>query len=212
VWGEVSMPAHPTLPQTDARQIVSYIMSLANKTAQRKSLPPTGTIMPDASQKPGSTLVLSASYTDKGGNNLKALTGNSVASLRNNTVMFTGKEKMNGFSVNKKDNVNSLVLPQSGGWFALDSLDLTDVRSVNIMSGWQEKLKAALDFEVRMDTPDGKLLGTGSMQPSQNDKNSGVIRVPIETVNDGRFHTVYFIYKPKDANSTLQGGVSMVQF
>ena len=46
VWGEVAMPAHPTLPPGDARQIVTWVLSLANKTAAKKSLPQAGTIIP----------------------------------------------------------------------------------------------------------------------------------------------------------------------
>ncbi len=76
VWGEVAMPAHPTLSQNDATQIVNWVLTLANKDAVKKSLPPSGTITPPA-QKPGSVMVLSASYTDKGGNNIKALTGHT---------------------------------------------------------------------------------------------------------------------------------------
>ncbi len=212
VWGEVAMPAHPNVPIADLRQIVGYILSLENKAAQRKSLPATGTIIPDGTQKPGSTMVLSASYTDKGGNNLKALSGTSVATLRSNTINFKGNEKKEGFSVYKANNVNLLVIPQAGGWFALDSLDLTDVGSVTLMAGWQEALQTGLEFEVRLDAPNGKLLGTGSMTPPQKTQMVGAIRVPISPVTDGGFHQVYFVYKPKDPNATIQAGISGVQF
>ena len=90
-----------TCHQADAQQIVSWVMSLANKTAAKKSLPQKGSVIPPAvtsgatsvfGMKPAPTLVLSASYTDKGGNNIKALTGSSSISRNSNTVSFTGSK------------------------------------------------------------------------------------------------------------------------
>ena len=51
----------------------------------KKSLPATGTVVPAVTEKPAGSMVLAASYTDKGGNNIKALTGNATVSLRSNT-------------------------------------------------------------------------------------------------------------------------------
>lgn len=212
VWGEVAMPAHPSLPPGDAQQIVTWIMSLANTTAQKKSLPPAGKITPAAGQKPGSALVLSASYTDKGGNNIKALTGTNSVSLRNNTFTFTGKEKVKGFTTYKMGPATLMVIPAREAWFALDDIDLTDVRSISLATGWQEGPKAPVEFEVRLDAPDGKVVGKGTMATPAKGSKGGIIRVPVEPVTDGKSHTLYFINKPNSANSTMQSGISTVQF
>jgi cytochrome c len=212
VWGEVAMPAHPSLPPAEAQQIVTWIMSLANTAAQKKSLPPSGKITPAAGQKPGSALVLSASYTDKGGNNIKALTGTNSVSLRNNTLAFTGKEKVKGFTTYKMGPATLMVMPAQEGWFALDEIDLTDVKSVSLAAGWQEGPKAPVEFEVRLDAPDGKSVGKGTMAAAAKGQKGGIIKVPIQAVPDGKFHTLYFIYKPNSANSTMQSGISTVQF
>src|SRR5206468_7777293 len=109
VWGETQMAAHPNLPQSDAQQIVQWVLSLANQGAIKKSLPPTGTITPPANTKPGATMVLSASYTDKGGNNIKALTGTNIAALNSNSVTFKGTEKKNGFDVAESNGMHYMV-------------------------------------------------------------------------------------------------------
>jgi len=212
VWGEVAMPAHPTLPQGDAQQIVSWVMSLANKTAQKKSLPPTGTIIPKTPApglKAAAVLVLSASYTDKGGNNIKALTGDNSIALQSNTLSFTGNEKVKGFTLYKAPTNNLFLFPAGEGWFAFENIDLTGVRSVNLTSGWQTLPKKGLNFEARLDAPDGKLLGKGSIPAPAKGQQYGIIRVPIEMVNDGRFHSVYFLYKGQEP---IGGGVMSVQF
>jgi len=209
VWGEVNMAAHPNLSHGDAQQIISWIMSLSNKAAVKKSLPETGTIIPLADQKPTSVLVLSASYTDKGGNNMKALTGSSAVSLPGNTISFTGKEKIKDFTTLKYGGAIVMVFPAESGWFALDQIDLTGVNSINVNCGWQAPPKVGFSFEVRMDTPDGKLLGKGTMPAPQKGQQFGVVHVPIEKVSDGNFHSVYFIYKGTEKTA---GGVMSVQF
>ena len=212
VWGEVAMPAHTAVPVSDIKQIVTWIMTLANKTPMAKSLPAKGSIVPPADKKPGTAMVLSASYTDKGGNNIKPLTGSTGTSLRNNSMSFTGKEKLKEFTVYKMNGANLLVLPQKEGWFAVDSIDLSGIQSINIMGGWQEGPKAPLAFEAHLDGPTGKLLGQGSMPAVAKEQKGGMIKLPIEAVTDGKFHALYIVYKFNPANSTLQGGVSGIQF
>lgn len=211
VWGEVAMPAHPTLSQGDATQIVTWILSLANKTPAKKSLPEAGTITPPANEKPDAELVLSASYTDKGGNNIKALTGNTSIVLHSNTISFKGNEKVQGFTAMKYGGKNLLLLPQAGGWFAIDSIDLTDVKSANLMLGWQEAPKLSLDFEARLDGNDGKVIGQGSVAPKAGEKTA-MAHIALQPISDGKFHTIYFVYKPKDPKTPIQVGITAVQF
>ena len=88
VWGEVSMAAHPNLSESDARQIVTWIQSLTGTGQTQKSLAPSGSL-PTTLNKPvldNGVLYMSASYTDKGGNNIKPLTGSTRITLRNSKV------------------------------------------------------------------------------------------------------------------------------
>ena len=209
VWGQVAMAAHPTLTQTDAQQMVGWILSLSNKAAVKKSLAPTGTIVPPVSAKPNSVLVLSASYTDKGGNNIKALTGSNTVSMRSNTVAFTGNEKVKDFTTYKMGGTTILVFPAGEGWFAIEKIDLTGVRSVTLNCGWQAAPKTGVNFEARLDAPDGKLLGKATMPVVQKDQKASVTKLPVQTVADGKFHSIYFIYKSPEK---IQGGLTALQF
>ncbi|WP_018616059.1 ThuA domain-containing protein [Segetibacter koreensis] len=212
VWGEVAMPAHPTLSQSDATQLVTWILSLGNKAAVKKSLPQSGTITPLANQKPNAVLVLSASYTDKGGNNIKALTGSNSVALHSNTITFRGTEKVQGFTSMKFNGMSLLLVPQTGGWFAIDSVDLTSVKSANLTMGWQEAPKTPLDFEVRLDGNDGKVIGQGSLPTPKAGQKGAVAHINLQGASDGKFHSVYFIYKPKDTKLPIQAGITSVQF
>ncbi|MBE7173175.1 MAG: ThuA domain-containing protein [Williamsia sp.] len=211
VWGENAMPAHPSIPQEDLQKIISWVLSLGNTSAQKKSMAPSGTYVPVANEKPTSTLVLTASYTDKGGNNSKALTGTNAVSMHSNSFAVSGRDKvkdLKGF----RYNGNNLAVPREAGWFASDSLDFTDVNSVLITSGWPRAPKTGFDFEARLDAPDGKLLGKGSMPVPGKDTKSGTARIPLQPIADGRFHKIYFQYKPQQTDSTLQANISMIGF
>lgn len=74
VWGEVMMPAHPTLTEVETHQIIEYISSLTDDSAKTKSLPPSGTITAQKTEA-GNAMVIVASYTDKGTDTNKPLTG-----------------------------------------------------------------------------------------------------------------------------------------
>jgi glucose/arabinose dehydrogenase/cytochrome c551/c552 len=81
VWGEVAMPAHPDLKPADAQKIVSYILSLGKP--QAKSLPAQGTITPTAKDiEGGKRMMITATYTDKGGQGRKPLSSSDAAVIK----------------------------------------------------------------------------------------------------------------------------------
>jgi len=175
-------------------------------------LPATGTVVPESEQKPNTSLILSASYTDKGGNNSKALTGSSSIVLRSNKVTFTGKEEMKGFTILTFNSMNYALFPQAEGWFAYDSIDLSDVRSANVAVGWQEAPSIGVDLEARLDSPTGKVIGKGSMPVPGKNAQGGKIHLPLEAITDKRFHKIYFTFKPRPASAPIQIAAVGVEF
>lgn len=213
VWGETVMAAHPNLSEGDVQQMVQWVLSLSNQSNIKKSLPQKGSITPPANTKPGAAMVLSASYTDKGGNNIKALTGRTNAVLNSNTVMFKGTEKMQGFTSFFYNGMNIMILPKAEGWVAVDGIDLTGVNTVTMMLGWQDPPKFGYDFEMRLDAPDGKLLGSASLLPPADKKQQfAPVTLKLQPVTDGQFHVIYIISKPKDPKESVTGGITTLQF
>lgn len=208
VWGEVAMAAHPKLSQEDANQIVTWVLSLANTGAVKKSLPAAGAITAAPNTRPGFNMVINASYTDKGGNNIKPLTGSNALVVRNSSLNFTGTEKTQGFVPFTFNGMKLMVLPEKEGWVALDSIDLTGVGAIQVAAMWQGVTKG-LNFEAHLDAADGKLLGTGSIPPAAKGQQGGAAHIPIAKVEDGKMHTVYIVYKPKEK---LQAGLLSVSF
>jgi hypothetical protein len=175
----------------------------------KKSLPQTGLIVPPANEPPNIAMVISASYTDKGGNHIKALTGKTTASLRSSSVYFTGLEKVNGFTPYKYNGKIVMVFPAKNGWVEMDPVDLTGVRRISLVCGWQTAPKQSLDFEVRLESPNGKLLGKGTTTGVTAGVTAGVAAIPIGEVTDGAMHSVYIVYAGKEP---ISGGIQFVQF
>ncbi|HRI22316.1 MAG TPA: Crp/Fnr family transcriptional regulator, partial [Panacibacter sp.] len=122
-------------------------------------------------------------------------------------------ETMKGFTVFAYNGMNIMILPAGEGSFGVDSIDLSGVRSVNIMSMWQDAPLFGFDFEVRLDGADGKVLGKGSMPVPQKTQKSGMAHIALEPVTDGTFHSIYFLYKPDNPKgAAVQGGITMLQF
>lgn len=220
VWGEAAMSAHPNLKESDARQIVVWIQSLAADNKAVKSLPATGSVDPTLKQpvKDRGMLYLSATYTDKGGNNIKPLTASTTVSLRNSKLGFGSVKDMGGYTKYSANGMNMMIVPKTAGWFATNEIDLTGITAATVSFGWQKAPSFGYNFEIHLDSESGQKLGEFEVKPggeSSNDKKPIVmstVNLKLEAVNDGKKHRLYFVSKPKDAKETEQMALSSIEF
>ncbi len=211
VWGEVVMPAHPNVTSDESRQIALYIQSLVDTGEKKKSLPLVGTISPKPSPT-DNVMVLTASYTDEGEEGTVPLTGVNSVTLRGSTVPFTGNDKTEGFSPIEFGGMKLLMVPSATGWFALEDIDLKGVSSVMITAGWQEAPKVGLHMEMRLNAPDGELLGSGSMPVPVAGQPGGMVMINLEKPVDTKAKEIYFIHKPKEGEEVGQMALLNVRF
>jgi len=104
--------------------------------------------------------------------------------------------KKEGFSFMEYDGNKILLAPQGQGWFALPKTDITGVSEVVLNMGWRGELSTPLHYEVRLDSPDGKLIGSGTMEKPGSDNMQGSLPISLKTV-DGA-HQLYFTYLPSE--------------
>ncbi|NHF59438.1 PKD domain-containing protein [Flavobacteriaceae bacterium TP-CH-4] len=211
VWGEVMMPAHPNVTSDESRQMALYIQSLVDTGERKKSLPLAGTIIPDPSPT-DNVMVLTASYTDEGSDGAGPLTGMASVTLRGSTVPFSGSDKVEGFSPIEFGGMKLLMVPSGEGWFALDDIDLKGVNSVMITAGWQEPPKVGLDMEMRLNAPDGELLGSGSMPAPVAGQPGGMVMINLEKPTEIKAKEIYFVHKPKEGEEVGQMAFLNVKF
>jgi cytochrome c len=207
VWGETAMAAHPDLKEADARKIVSWILSLSEQGKKNKSLPVSGSVNATMNKpaKPNGVLYISASYTDKPKSGLKAMTGSSSFALRSNQMSLDGVTNLEKFAPLDYNDRRILVTPKERGWFSIDSIDLTGVNNISLALGWSAPPVEGYKYELRLDSPDGELLGSLTLPGAKGTKEGGKeIQTAIKPVADGRFHKVFVIgtaVNPKEPNT-----------
>ncbi len=220
VWGETAMPAHPNLSEGDARQIVSWVLSLSDDKQKQKSLPPSGSVPTTLGKKPTDegVLVLSASYTDKGSAGNKPLTGHATAALRNNKVSTAAALSLKGYTTISYNNMLLLIVPKDQGSFSIDNVDLTEIDAVELAVAWDKSPKFGYAFELRLDNPNGKKIGEGSLPAgTKGNKGAGgfssfIIRLKMEPVTDGKFHNLYMVSRAMNEQEEGTLIIQSIQF
>lgn len=221
VWGETVMPAHLDMKESDAKQIVSWILSLANEGKKQKSLPPSGTVKPtlDKALTDNGVLIMSASFTDKGGPNIRPLTGNTSITLRNPVMTFGNVSDVQEFTTNTFNGMPLMLVPKVPGYFSLENIDLTDITSIEIAAGSMDLVEHGYSFELRLDAPDGKKLGEAKLEasnikekPSGGGPNISKLKIDIEPVSDGNFHKLYIVSNVADEKEPSAVFLANIQF
>jgi len=201
VWGEVMMAAHPNISAEDTRQIATYIMSLSEDENKKQSLPPKGVIVAETTA-PGNIMVLTASYTDQGGGGAAPLTGSKSIALSSNTVLFTDKMNTDGMQAVAFNGMDLLLMTGAKGWYELEDIDLMGVNAVIVAAGWQEAPKVSYDFEVRSGTPDGEVLGKGSLSAAPGAPGGAVV-MPLTGKVDGKTN-LFITYAVEEGKTPAQ--------
>ncbi|MBT8223609.1 MAG: c-type cytochrome, partial [Eudoraea sp.] len=209
VWGEVTMPAHPNISNEESRQLALYIQSLAGEGNRKESLPASGSIYPDPEQE-DKVLVLTASYTDEGLQGAASLTGSNRITLQASTVPFTPNTINQGMTPFNFGGIDLLLVPAQESWFAFEDIDLTGIKVAYLMAGWQDAPLSGLDFEMRLGSPKGKMIGKGSMPKPVPGQAGGVIPIRLSAPMDVKVSELYFVYKPKEGEERGSGPIALM--
>ncbi|HZH95140.1 MAG TPA: c-type cytochrome, partial [Flavisolibacter sp.] len=130
-WGDVAMPAHPTLKEGDAKMMITWILSLGAEGS--KSLPLAGKIIPQQGSG-AKAITLTASYTDVGGAGLRPLTGSKVVYLRSSFMDLGRTRTGNAEGFDRKDSAGAryLVMPEGQGSLKLEGVDVTGLKGIEL--------------------------------------------------------------------------------
>lgn len=178
VWGEVTMPAHPDITSEESRQIALYILSLSGDVTRKKSLPIRGDLVAEA-KNPGEVLVLTASYTDEGTTNAMPLTGTEALVLSSNTLNFPEGTETSGMQAMQFSGMELQLLAAKEGWVHLKDIDLKGVGTIGMTMGWQEAPKTGYAFELRLNAPDGRIIGTGKLDKPNSQAPGGMAMITL---------------------------------
>ncbi len=202
------MAAHPTLKEADIRQILSWVLSLGAENKKVKSLPASGSLNPTLN-KPiddDSYLYITAFYTDKGGNNIRPLSGTGTVSLRNSKITYD-----DGKNIGDGDSLK-----------LVDKVDLNGVRQAVMTVFPGPKAVSAYTLELHIDGANGKKIGEFALAADPGKTAGEKDKVPakkhtrsaaakIETPADGKRHTLWLVAKAKDPSVDEDLSLSAVQ-
>ncbi|MDB5264099.1 MAG: Crp/Fnr family transcriptional regulator [Adhaeribacter sp.] len=202
VWGGNVMPAHLTMPESDVRQVVTWIMSLADAENAKPSLPAIGKIVPapDEQKKRQNVFRLLATYTDNGGQGgISPLAGSGSIYLRNNVMDVSDFQQVEGFAKKDSAGASYLVLPANQGWIKGEQLDLNGISRIEL-AGFSATRPGAYQVEVRSGKPNGTLLGQAVMNLAGN-RQRATASVPIQKNGQGsgsdQLQDIYVVVKPQ---------------
>jgi glucose/arabinose dehydrogenase/cytochrome c551/c552 len=212
VWGETAMSAHPTITQSEAHQLVEYVMSVGGNNKVTPSLPAEGTVDPTTGkpEKDNGMLYLMASYTDKGGPGIKPITGTDAITLRSPKIPAAGFDKSDGVSTFEYEG-KKLLIPTGNGWATYKDLDLTAVDGINIIYFTKEALQQGYIVEIFLDKAEGVKLGEAIIGVGAKGAAPNAAMISFSPVTDAKKHTLYVRIKAADPAEKTSLGISTFQ-
>lgn len=206
VWGETMMPANPDLKVADARKIVAWILSLGELENLEESLPASGELDPlqGKTMSNNGVMILNASYTDRGGANIKPLSSSTTAYLRNSKISFEELGENSGYDSFDMDGQTILLAPTGRGYFTLNEVDLTDLEGIDFTAGSQNPLVYGYQVEARIGAPDGPLIGQSVLRKKPGEGRSQyTFQLTFNEVPEQGLQDLYIVTEALNENETV---------
>jgi cytochrome c len=205
-WGEQAMSAHPQLKEDEAKEMVSYIMSLADKKKVEKQ-PVKGSYVAKAKEKDGS-YILSASYTDKGSSVIGPLTGSTSVALRSPMLKAASADAKQDILVYDIPKLGQAAIgTKSGSYIVFNDLDLTGIQGVSANVFSSDERTAGGKLEARLGSPTGTLLGEADVKQG----TTGQVSIPFRQPTNG-VQKLYFVFINPSAGQKALFAVDKLQF
>lgn len=202
VWGEPEMSAHPQLPREDVAKIVTYILSLSDKKVE--SLPQTGTVYFNEHKNDDAKgrYVLTASYTDKGGEAVP-LTGGTTLILRPARVQAEEAEILN----NIKPDGNTLGSIHHKSYFVFKNIDLKGITKLTYNYA---SLNRDATIEVHVGSAKGELISTVNYTATGDWSKFKLLNATIK--DPGGKNDLYFIIRKDQEPNDHMLDVDWIEF
>ncbi|MEQ9437664.1 MAG: PQQ-dependent sugar dehydrogenase [Cyclobacteriaceae bacterium] len=188
--GNLSMPAHPYLSGEETRQIITYILSL-KETAPRKDLPLQGTLVTNQHrpEAPG-TYELRVAYTDQGAAPIGPIAQSATFVFRHNQLS-TGACDAYARAILRAGSTAWIL--EDGGYLQFNGIDLSGISTLT----YRVQAKVSGDITLRLDAPDGPIVGTATMPQPEDEWHP--ISAPVEATSGQ--HDLYFVFHPHDPSA-----------
>ncbi|MEM7368486.1 MAG: ThuA domain-containing protein [Bacteroidota bacterium] len=210
VWGDIMMAAHPQLSTSEAEQMSKYILGLGASAMKQAGLPLKGsyTFTDHIGKGEEGSYILTASYSDKGGQEIGPLTVQKMKTLRHPKIAAANLSENLGamkFEVTPDmappgmtiTEAFEMVIGTKGASVVYAGIDLTGIGAIELGGG---AISAFMDggwVDIRIDDAEGQLLGSVEIETSMSfDITGKTFQVSLEPV-EGK-HDVYLVFRGAD--------------
>ena len=207
VWGEVAMAAHPALNDSDAGFIVDYILSLGGKKIFN-DLPTAGkyTFKEHIKQKTQGIYVLTASYTDKGGEMIGPLTQQKTLILRSPTISAVNfddglKTRIMNIEPGMIPGLNeefSLIIGEPESHYVYQDIDFKGINQLNITIMQHPQYLNGGILEFRMDSLGGDLVTSMSIEQGLLDIGPKDLTINVSAYEE--MHDLYMLFRSEETD------------
>lgn len=202
IWGKSMMAAHPSLDDTQVKQMASYILSLSNQ----QSFELSGSHLAEVEEEAYGGYIISNTYIDQGANGIPSQKLRAHKILRNPKVQAEHRDLDKGVWESRFGSAldDSQLSLRKNSFLAFKEIDLTSIKSLNI------KFNAVKSgsIKIKLNDPKGKVIGAVSFTgkyPKDVFKELSTSIASQEGVHD-----IYFV---GDANSDgAIGSIDWIEF
>ncbi|MCK6694751.1 MAG: PQQ-dependent sugar dehydrogenase, partial [Thermoanaerobaculia bacterium] len=223
VWGDRAMSAHPQLKEQEAREMVRWILSLSDPANRALPLQGAYSLAAPPSDKGGlpnapGTYIFHAAYTANNTSSPATRTASETIALRPNLQHAEQADHISPSARVKRlpgSDSPALCGLKDQYFFGFKQIDLRGIISVTLRL--HIPYNNASTIELRLDGPDGRLLGSTHTPASNNPGPITFSDIPLSVdqtswPNDDSFHDIYFIVKQEKKSPFDAAAVDWVRF
>lgn len=206
VWGEQAMAAHPQLGQTEAKEIVDYILSIKDPKASSK--PVSGSFKAtDHKAKKEGAYIIQASYTDKGGRSIGSITSSKSLAVKTPIISAQAYDKSENTQKFNVAPIGDILVANHNSSATYEQIDLSGISTISISVFAQKGQAAGGSIEVRLGSKTGPLLG----ETTVSDSNMAAKEISISGLNK-KLEDIVFVFKNESAGDKPLFAISKIEF
>jgi cytochrome c len=206
VWGEQAMAAHPQLNQTEAKEIVEYILSIKDPKALSKPLAGSYAANDHKSKKEGA-YIIQATYTDKGGKTVGSITSSKTLAVKSPVIKATNYDKSENTDKFKLEPLGDLLIANNNSSATYEKIDLSGISKISVSAFAQKGQAVGGTIEIRLGSATGSLLGEIVIP----DVNMTPQEISLNTMNR-KPEDLVFLFKNAKADGKPLFGISKIEF
>ncbi|MCB0543355.1 MAG: PQQ-dependent sugar dehydrogenase [Saprospiraceae bacterium] len=221
-WGQMSMTAHTQITEEEASEMVRWILSLGAPAKPKQTLNPAGKYTlkgPAAKGKGPGTYILKASYRDHGANGQPELEAGAIIALRPQQQQAEQADSISpGVVIYRPHDDEQVVLNEirNGNFMMYRHIDLKGMQSIALSLGSGDKFfqYSGGQIEVRLDKPDGRLIGKADVEVDNSPikMKFSTLDIPLEAVAGDGFHNLYIVFRNNTDDSQPVVAVDWLRF